>query len=412
MRSVTIVMSTLAILSFSGCGRDFSPLESQTNPPARPLTLAEQNLAGSSNTFGWSLLNSVARQDGSRNTFISPLSVTMALAMAGNGAAGETETALRSTLGFGDLSRDEVNRALAGLGSLLTSLDHQVKFQIANSIWYRQSLSVDPGFITTNKTWYNATVKALDFSSPQAANAINTWARENTNGRIPKVIDRIDPEIVMMLLNAIYFKASWTTEFDKADTRDDLFYPAEGRQSACRMMRLQSDMSYYENDLVQMVDLPYGNGQFAMTILLPRTNIGELTSRIDQNTWEEWLRALHKQPGTLFLPKFKLSYEVMLNDALKSMGMAVAFDPELADFSGISRDGDLFISYVKHNSFVQVDEEGTEAAAVTTIGIGTTSVGGSGGFVMRVDRPFLAVIHDHHTQTALFIGRIFDPAWN
>lgn len=412
MRSITIALSTLTILLFSGCGRNFSPLESQTNPPARPLTLAEQNLAGSSNTFGWSLLNAVARQDGSRNTFISPLSVTMALAMAGNGAAGETETALRSTLGFGDLSRDEVNRALAGLRSLLTSLDPRVKFQIANSIWYRNTLDVNPGFIATNKTWYDAAVRALDFNSPQAVNAINAWAGDNTNGRIPKVIDRIDPEIVMMLLNAIYFKASWTTEFDKADTRDDLFYPAEGRQSTCRMMRLQSDMSYFENDLVQMVDLPYGNGQFAMTIMLPRTNIDALTSRIDQKTWEEWLTQLRKQPGNLLLPKFKLSYEVTLNDALKSLGMAAAFDPERADFTGISRDGNLFISYVKHNSFVQVDEEGTEAAAVTTIGFGTTSIGGSGGFVMRVDRPFLAVIHDHHTQTALFIGRIFDPAWN
>jgi serine protease inhibitor len=406
---LSLVLSLLILAP--GCSRDLSPTAPRKNPPARPLTAQEQSLARTSNTFGWSLFQTVASEEGQKNTFVSPLSVTLALAMAYNGAANETETAMRSTLGFPQLSREEVNTALSGLSDLLTSLDYSVKFQIANSIWYRQGVQVEPGFIERNQLYYHAPVQALDFASPRAVASINDWASKNTNGRIPQVIDRIDPEMIMFLLNAIYFKGTWSAEFNPKETHGDLFTLADGSQSSCRMMQQTNDLFYFENELVRAVDLPYGDGQFSMAILLPKTNLDDLTSRLDAAAWEEWHPLFVRQAGTLYLPKFKLSYEVMMNAALKSMGMAIAFDDQKADFSGISASADLFISYVKHCSFVQVDEEGTEAAAVTVVGVGTTSIGEPSGFVLRIDRPFMIVIHDHHSQTALFIGRIFQPVW-
>jgi serpin B len=400
-----------AILLF-GCARDFLPTAPLTNTPARPLTTQEKSLAQTSNAFGWRLLHAMAAEKGEKNLFISPLSVTLALAMAYNGAGGETESAMRTTLGFPELTRDEMNTALSGLICLLTGLDYSVKFKIANSIWYRQGLPLESDFIERNQLFYRATVLPLDFTSREAITTINSWANDNTNGRIPRVIDAIDPDIMLFLLNAIYFKGDWTTEFDSKETREEPFILADGSQTACRMMAQTTDLAYFENDFLQAVDLPYGDGQFSMAILLPKTDLDDLTSRLDAATWSSWHSLFVKQKGTLYLPKFKLSCEMMMNQALKSMGMAIAFDDQMADFAGISTSVRLFISYVKHCSFVQVDEKGTEAAAVTVVGLGATSIGEPTGFVMRVDRPFLVVIHDHHSQTALFIGRIFQPEWS
>lgn len=412
MKRPWLVLPLALLFILSGCSRDASPTDPRDNPPARPLTAHESALARDSNEFGWRLVQRMALEEGQKNSFISPLSVTLALAMAYNGAGGETEQAMRTTLGFPDLSREELNAALSGLSSLLMGLDPSVQFRIANAIWYRQGLQVKPDFIERNRLAYNATIAPLDFNSPQAPSIINDWASNKTNGRIPRVIDTIDPDLMMLLLNAIYFKGDWTTEFDPSETRPDRFFLADSSQASCQMMQLTDNLPYFENELFQAVDLPYGDGQFAMALFLPRTTLEDLTSRLDNVAWDEWHSRFSRQRGTLQLPKFKLAGDVTMNNALKAMGMAVAFDDHRADFSGISTMMPLFISYVKHSSFVQVDEEGTEAAAVTVVGVGTTSIGGPGGFFMRIDRPFLVVIHDHHSRTALFVGRIYQPEWN
>ncbi len=412
MKNTWLVLPLSLLLILAGCSREASPTDPRDNPPARPLTAHEITLARNSNDFGWRLAQRMALEEGQKNSFISPLSVTLALAMAYNGAGGETESAMRTTLGFPGLSREELNAALSGLSSLLTDLDPSVQFRIANAIWYRQGVQVMPDFIERNRLAYNATIEPMDFDSPQALSIINKWAGDRTNGRIPKVINTIDPELIMLLLNAIYFKGDWTTEFNPAETRPDHFILADSSQTPCRMMQLTDTLPYFENELFQAVDLPYGDGQFAMAVFLPKTSLDDLTGRLDNSAWEEWHSRFSRQKGTLQLPKFKLSCDVTMNNALKAMGMAVAFDDQRADFSGISAMMPLFISYVKHSSFIQVDEEGTEAAAVTVVGVGTTSIGGPGGFFMRIDRPFLVVIHDHHSRTALFIGRIYRPQWD
>lgn len=409
-RSVFLFYGSLFFLLW-GCSRDFTPVAPRENPPARPLSAQEARLARSSNDFGWRLLQTIAAEAGTENTFISPLSVTLALAMAYNGAGGETETAMRTTLGFPDYTREELNTALAGLSGVLTQLDWAVTFQIANSIWYRQGLPVENDFITRNRQYYAASVQPLDFNTSQAPDQINAWASTHTHGRIPRVIEAIDPQTMLLLLNALYFKGSWSAGFTPRETHQEPFTLADGREIPCQMMQQTATLAYFEDEAVQAVDLEYGEGHFAMALFLPKTSLAELTGKLDAATWERWHARFIKQKGTVYLPKFKLAGDRLLNNSLKALGMAIAFDDRQADFSGISLATTLFISEVKHCSFVQVDEEGTEAAAVTVVGVGTTSIGEPAGFSLRFDRPFLLVIHDHHSRTVLFAGCIYQPEW-
>lgn len=414
MKTTLCTLCLTVVLLLSGCSRDLSPVsppETPGNGPARELTALEKSLVQSSNDFGLRLFREIAHTAPQGNLFISPLSVSLALAMTYNGAANATEAEMRTTLGFPDVNREALNSSLSALSSLLVGLDDRVGLQIANSIWYRQGLVVESDFVQRNQYYYNAQVRALDFSAPSAPKTINDWVSAQTHGRIPEIIKTIEPHLVMFLVNAIYFKGTWTYEFLPKDTRAESFYTTPATPVTCNMMAQSADLAYYENDLLQMVDLPYGDGQFAMAIILPKTTLAGVIAAFTAQNWQAWCAGLSKQGVTLQMPKFKLSCEVTLNDMLQQLGMHQAFDPFQADFSGICGNVPLYIDWVKHLSFVQVDEEGTEAAAVTVVGVGATSAGGPTYRLVRVDRPFLFVIHDHHSQTALFIGQIVAPQW-
>jgi len=409
--SLTLMLILTTGLSASRCTRDFSVVPVQGL--VRELSVGEQRLVKSGESFGLKLFQEIVRADKDKNVFISPLSVAMALAMTYNGAAGSTEEAMQATLGYAGLNRQEINQSFQSLISLLTHLDPKVKFQIANSIWHRQSFTVEPQFINWNKTYFDAIVSGLDFSDPNSPNVINSWVNENTNGKIPKIIDRIDPLTMMFLINAIYFKGTWTYEFKKEQTVDDWFNSSNSARIPCKMMVQSNDFMYGESDNFQIIDLPYGDGKFSMTILLPKPNksMDALIELMNPNRLSDWLGLLGKNHGTLYLPKFKLEWEAMLNDVLTDLGMGIAFSPDQADFTGINKDAKLMqlhIQFVKHKTFVQVDEEGTEAAAVTVVGVGITSVGPR-SFVMRVDRPFVFMIRENHSQTVLFIGKVVRP---
>ncbi|MGH7454185.1 MAG: serpin family protein, partial [bacterium] len=232
----------------------------------------------------------------------------------------------------------------------------------------------------------------------------------NTNGKIKQIVDDpIAPELVMFLINAIYFKGIWTYQFDPQQTKDDWFTLADGSKKSCKMMNLKGDLPYFANARFQAVDLPYGDADFSMTILLPsqQTHVDSLLAELDQANWNLWTRSFVKHSGNLSLPKFTLEYDLLLNDVLKALGMGIAFSPDQADFTKMRKTGDLYISKVKHKTFVEVNEEGTEAAAVTSVEIGVTSVGGD--FTMRVDRPFIFVIRENHSGTIFFMGKIIDP---
>ena len=396
----------LACAALWHCAND--PVSSRV--PPRPVTTAEKTLAGSTNDFGFKLFREVAQAAPSTNVFISPLSVSMALGMAYNGASGTTREAMQKTLELSGLTIAQANQSYKSLIELLGGLDPEVQFTIANSIWHRQEFFVEPGFLEVNRDYFNAEVSGLDFSSPTAKQTINDWVKQKTKDKISRIVESIDPLTMMFLINAIYFKGTWTTEFDKKDTRDLPFYPAPAETTICKLMVQEGRFPYFENEQIQAIDLPYGNGDFSMTVLLPQPgrSIDSLVASCTAANWGTWIGSFASMKGTVLLPKFKLEYERSLKNDLTALGMGIAFIPEQADFTGINKAGHLFISEVKHKTFVDVNEEGTEAAAVTSVEIGTTSIGPE-GFVLRVDRPFVFVIRDYHSGTLLFMGRIVEP---
>lgn len=379
------------------------------NPPPRELTSAEKSLVESDNKFGLKLFREICAEENDSNVFISPLSVSMALGMTYNGANGETQEAMQNALELSGLSLEEVNQSYKSLIELLTGLDPKVRFDIANSIWYRQGWDFEQDFLNLCKEYFDALVTGLDFSHPDAPKTINAWVDQSTNGKIKEIVDDpINPFFVMFLINAIYFKGNWTYQFDPDLTKDDKFILPDGVTKPCQMMSQLGDFKYFSNPVFQAIDLPYGDGEFSMTIFLPRpeADINSLIAEFSPESWDEWVSSFSEQSLELFLPRFKLECEFGLNQVLKSMGMEIAFDPDRADFTKMFKPGGIWISRVKHKTFVEVNEEGTEAAAVTSVVMGTASVNP----IMRVDRPFVFAIRENHSQTILFIGKVVNPS--
>ncbi len=366
------------------------------------------------NRFGWKLFRSLTEAETDQNVFISPLSISLALGMALNGAAGETRQAMETTLELSGLSQKAINQYYRQIIDFLLERDPQVILNIANSIWYRQELTVKQTFIDLNQRYFDALVKGVDFSAPTTVNQINQWVKEQTRGKISRGIDRIKPEDVMFLINAIYFKGTWTTQFNPKLTREKPFSLPDGGKTTCQMMQLSDKLPYLETDDFQMVELPYGDKHFSALVILPRPgkSPGELINRLNAETLQEWVEQLQLREGTLELPKFELRYGKTLNQVLSKLGMAVAFRPGEADFSQMYEGPEkLYLSLVNHGTYVKVDEEGTEAAAVTSISISITSIGPQKPFYMRVDRPFLFLIREKDSGALLFMGQIVEPKW-
>ncbi len=402
-----LAMLGFACLLFTQCEH------SVVAPPQRifrELTPLEKSLVESDNKFGLKLFREVNRgeADRTKNVFISPLSVSMALGMTLNGANGGTLAAMQETLALAGLSTEEINQSYQSLIELLVQLDPKVKFQIANSIWHRDDYTFEPDFIKRNQTYFNALVRALNFADPRAKDIINGWVKESTNNLIDKIVDEVKRDHVMFLINAIYFKGVWTYQFDPAKTEDELFTTLDGATRPCRMMHLNGDLRYYDNAAFQAIDLPYGEAGFSMTILLPRvrTQIDSLIAACTPEDWASWMEGFAAQKVELAMPKFTTQYEIKLNDALTALGMGVAFTGA-ADFTRMFSPGGLAIDEVKHKTFVKVDEEGTEAAAVTSVGIIRTSLPQT--ISMRIDHPFLFAIRENHSQTILFLGKVMAP---
>jgi serpin B len=407
------MMRALAALSLAACAGDPAapggPAKQLTALP-RDLTAAEAEVIAGSNDFAFGLLREVNAANADSNVFISPLSASMALGMTMNGAAGATLDEMRSTLGFGTLPLAEVNGSYKSLIALLRGLDEQTDFRIANSIWYRDSFPFDERFFATTRDYFDATVQGLDFADPASVDTINRWVNEGTNGKIPTIVEEIPEYMVMYLINAIYFKGSWRDRFDPAGTRDEPFRSRGGASTPVKMMRNDGEFGYYEDDGLQAVDLPYGNGAFTMVVVLPRDgdDVNELTAALTADRWTAITAGLGKSEGEVFLPKFKLTFEQTLNDALRALGMPTAFVEGGADFTAMSPRGRaLFISEVLQKTFVDVNEEGTEAAAATSVGVGVTSA--PARFLFRADRPFLFAIRERLSGTILFVGKIVTP---
>lgn len=399
----TKVLSLFIIFILWGCD---DPKE-ENRPPPRDLTAAEKSLVSSDNAFGLNVFKALSNADPDSNLFISPLSISMALGMTLNGAADSTYKAMKNTLKLAGLTETEINESYQSLIKLLIEMDPKVVFKIANSIWYKEGLPVYEEFIQTNKTYFDAEVAALDFSDPKAVARINDWVSENTNELIKKIIEEIPADMVMYLINAIYFKGDWRFQFDLKNTKNGTFYNDVGSESIMPMMTQKLSVPLLRNSETTIVDLPYGDSLFTMTIFLPSGVIDQFVADLSTQKISEWIAQLHSTKLDLTMPSFELEYEKKLNEILSDLGMEIAFNSESADFSRImplDRSGNLFISEVKHKTYIKVDEKGTEAAAVTSVGIGTTSVPP----IIVIDRPFVLAIRENHSGTILFLGKILN----
>ncbi|MEO8560646.1 MAG: serpin family protein [bacterium] len=406
VRSVHLGLVTLAIVV--GCSSATDPgtggPSSKLDALPRALSVGEVKLVGAVNTFSFDLFRQLSAAQKDSNVFTSPLSASMALGMAMNGAAGSTYDQMRATLGFGTASEQEIDESYKSLIALLRGLDPAVDVRIANSIWYRTGFPFTQSFLDAGTNWFDAQVTALDFSSPSAPTTINTWVSTATAGKIPKIIDTIENDQVMFLINAIYFKGSWREKFDPADTRDAPFHGVAGDQPMKLMHRHGTVGSLSTTDFAA-VDLPYGNSAYTMTVVLPHAgkSIDAVAASLQATNWATWMSQLHEGSLDVYLPRFKLEWERALIPDLQVLGMHDPFIDNGADFSRMSPRGrELFISVVKQKTYVDVNEEGTEAAAVTNVGISLTSA----PVPFRVDRPFVFVIRERLTGTVVFMGKI------
>ncbi len=349
------------------------------------------------------------RNDEDKNFMVSPFSLKMALAMTWNGSVGDTKHAIQNTLGLGDWTDDEVNNYFKKLKDAFEKTDPSTQLAIANSIWTNRDIEILPKFISLNKTYYNATVEAVDFGSLVTVDRINKWAADNTKGLIDKVIETVSKDDLMYLLNALYFKGTWTTEFDAKKTSKMNFTADDGSKTKVDMMYQEARFGYAEDQTMQLVELPYGNEAFSMMVLLPKdgkmlTDVTEALQKADY--WSGLIGNLTNTKVDLFVPKFKTEYSKKLNNVLKDMGMSVAFTAGKANFSRMS-DKEAFISFVIQDTFIATDEVGTEAAAVTSVGITTTSFPTSSEKVIfKADKPFIYLIHEKSTGSILFMGAI------
>ena len=428
------MLSILALLCFiicstvsesqvvSGGGRPTEAAVKNINASSDDSSEGSSNSAGPSDprlinantNFGFKLYHELAHSGSGKNIFISPASVALCLAMTYNGAVGETKQGMERALELQGLTHAELNRAYAALRSELENPDPRVQLQIANSLWARKGVSFNPAFLARNTEFYKAEVTALDFNDPGAPATINAWVKDKTKDKIDKIIDSIDPQSVLFLINAIYFKGAWAAEFDKAKTKEEVFTTSSGSKKPVPMMAQSGKYNYVEAPGFQAVSLPYGDGRVSMYVFLPSAgkNFDQFIASLTPANWATWMREFSKTQGEIFLPRFKIEYEVTLNDALKTLGMGVAFDADRADFTGMFQgSANAFISKVKHKTFVDVNEEGTEAAAVTSTEMVATSMQmPRKSFKMVVDRPFFVAIRDNKTGSVLFVGSIVDPA--
>jgi serine protease inhibitor len=410
LKMLGLLLALLLLFLFSltwGC----SLFESKESLAA-PVEELDVRLVRANNGFGFNLFRELAAAKPESNLLISPASILTALVMTYNGAEGETRAAMEETLQLREMTMTETNKAFTDLLTVLRNPDPKVELTIANSLWAREGITFNDDFLQRNRDHFGAEINTLDFNDAGAANLINYWVKEKTKNKIEGIVDPpINPDTILFLINAIYFKGDWSEPFDAEMTGEMPFHLPDGTVKQHPMMFHTGDFRYSENELFQAVSLPYGkNERVSMYLFLPAKDftLEQFYAKLNATTWEQWLDSFLTREGRVGLPRFKFSYETSLNDALKALGMGIAFDESAADFSGMRPiPPRLVISEVKHKTFIEVNEEGTEAAAVTSVEVGITAMPEL--FTMILDRPFFFAIVDDMTGTILFMGSVMEP---
>jgi len=326
-----------------------------------------------------------------------------------NGASGATRDSILKALRLEGSAPDSINSSYKSLTGSLLTVDKRVLISIANSVWTEKDFPAKQAFIDLLKKWYSAETEAFDIDDPGTPAIMNKWIEDNTNGLIKNMVDRLDHNTIMVLINAIYFKGKWKDQFDASKTTDMPFYKAEGTPISVPMMKQENDFSVYKGDKFTMAEFPYGQGNFVMDVILPdqQEDISSLAASLDSRVFAASVSGLRSQKVDLFFPRFKFGFKQDLIDILTGMGMGVAFTDQ-ADFSNISDKYRLYINKALHQAFIETNEEGTEAAAATVIGIGVVSM--PSVLELKLDRPFLFVIREISTNAILFMGRVSDPS--
>lgn len=403
-KTIALLLCTgLALFVFAGC-----TVIDRTSPSGSEYTAEDVSprIVEANTRFAFEIFGKLNAEDAGESLFISPLSITTALTMTYNGAGTTTREAMEQTLGWTDIDRDVVNEGFLTLLDYLGSVDDAVTLHIANSIWIREGQAIQEDFLDRNRTYFDAEVSTLDFTDPSAADTINDWIAAATREKIDQMIDPpIDASVIMYLINAIYFQGLWSDPFDPDDTFDSDFTALDGTEQDIRMMRRFDTIEYAKGEDYKAVRLPYGSGAASMTAILPAEDVtvNAFIDGLDYSKWETIRGSLSEtEKVTLQIPRFTLEYGIKeLNEALKSLGMAQAFDAR-ADFSGI-RSG-IYISEVLHKAVIEVNEEGSEAAAATVVVMEESAAMDPAVFI--ADRPFIFLITDDTTGTILFIGKM------
>lgn len=391
--------------------------KNDTDPPAiTDFTPTEKSakIIAADNQFGFEIFQKVNASLGEpKNTMISPMSISLALAMVYNGTNGNTKKQMEDMLHKSGLTPDDINQSYKELVAALSSHDPKVELAISNAIFYRNTFSVKNDFITTNQNYYQAEVAGLDFTkTTETLNKVNGWVNTKTKGKIDKIIEQVNPEDIMYLLNAIYFNGEWQYRFDPKETTDMPFTKEDNQVVQTPTMTIENPYNYYNHESFQMLEMPYGSGKYSMLIFLPASgkNTNNVISLLSAENVNNWLTKMTEQKKKVYLPKFEFKFDDSLVDELQVLGMTDAFNDAKANLSGISDAAKLVISEVMHKSYIKVDERGTEAAAVTGITVGVTSIGPDNSF--RIDHPFVFAIREKDTKAILFIGKVMNPNQN
>lgn len=386
----------------SSCKNDDTSISPE--PIVKELSVNEAEIASSANNFAFDLMTEIERNSPDENYFISSFSISTALSMVMNGASETSQEAFIQALGLAGVSPDVINESYKSLVKYIYSQDPSVTLNVANSNWYSNEYTINSDFAEVLMSYYNAEVFESDFGSLETLDELNGWIEDETNGKIKNVLDAINPDDVMFLINAIYFKANWTTQFDSNRTRDLAFTLKNNESIDVPMMVAEVKHWWsYDNTLkAQVIEVPYGNENYAFTIVMPddASEISNLVSRIDANDLQRVLADSTTLVRDLYLPKFELAFKADLIDNLVNMGMPLRGLDNLFE-----EEPPLAISKVIHQSFLEVNEEGSEAAAATVVGIELLSVPAS----THVNQPFIFLIRERNSGTILFSGKLLDP---
>lgn len=411
MRSICISISWIISFFLFSCGQTGNVSHAQLDEIS--FTEKENVINNAINSFSFDLFHQLSKQDSTENMFVSPFSVSCALGMVNNGASGITHQKITQVMHIPDSLASSLNCYHRKLMDGLPCLDSSVTVKIANSMWLNEEVQIKKQFKQKNTTAYQAVSQQLDFSKSESVDKINRWVSRQTEGCIPEIISDLSPDNLMVLVNCIYFQGNWESPFEKSDTHKEQFFCADKTVKDVYMMHQLASFPYRKNECFEMATFPYGNGSYAMTVLLPNVDKSwrECMDMLDGNRWETWMNdSTDNILLDVKLPKVLLKNKYQMREVLSAMGMPNAFTPR-ADFTGITEKIPVWIKEVIHASYLELNEKETKASAATALEATFESewIPMEPVIPFYANRPFLLVIHETGNNTILFIGKVLYP---